>query len=632
MDNMYESREISKELNKYKKIKTDVNVYQTFKTLLSYITKDKKSLTIALIFSFVNSVCYIVGSFMIGLIVQLFFSPYVTKDPSTGQMMQDINNFNNTTFVLALVGLALSFIFYGIFRYMEQRVYIKLCFNAGARLRGELMEKLFRSPISFYDKNKTGNLISTLVVDINNVANSLFQMMVQAATSTFNILISIVVMFLASSMLTLIVIPISLIMFGLVLLLIKKSQPYFINVQNAFGALNAFVEEMLVNTKVTNSFDRQDYIYSQLEVITRNIRNSAYKGDVIAKSFDTLYGLISNLIILAISAIGAVFYLNNINIWSAFGFMTNPDGSPTAGLIMLYIMLNWNFMGPFQSILASTFNAQVGVASTSRIFKLLQVQVPSREHEVIKIEKIEGKVEFRDVYFKYNPKALEYQLKAATFTAQPGQKIAIVGPTGAGKTTIISLLSKYYDYEKGSIKLDGNELKNIDTVSLRDNMTIVLQDSFLFNESILDNLKMTNPNATFEEVQEAAKLTHAHHFIMNMANGYDTLIENNGANLSQGQKQLLSLTRAILSNKNLLILDEATSNIDSSTEQIVQQAMLKLMENKTTFVIAHRLSTIKNADVIIVVDNGLIIEQGNHQSLLEKQGFYYNLYTSQFDK
>ncbi|MHA3838921.1 ABC transporter ATP-binding protein [Mycoplasma sp. VS1572C] len=630
MDNIYDGREISKELNKYKKMKSDVNVFQTFKTLLSYITKDKKSLTIALIFSFVNSVCYIVGSFMIGLIVQLFFSPYV--ETKNGQLTHNINDFNNTTFIIALVVLALSFILYGTFRYMEQRVYIKLCFNAGAKLRGELMGKLFRSPISFYDKNKTGNLISTLVVDINNVANSLFQIMVQAATSTFNILISIVVMFLASSMLTLIVIPISLIMFALVFLLIKKSQPYFISVQNAFGSLNAFVEEMLVNTKVTNSFDRQDYIYSQLEVITKNIRNSAYKGDVIAKSFDTLYGLISNLIILAISAIGAVFYLQKINIWSAFGFMTNKDGSPTAGLIMLYIMLNWNFMGPFQSILASTFNAQVGVASTSRIFKLLQVQVPSKEHEVIKIDKIVGKVEFNDVYFKYNPKALEYQLKAATFTAQPGQKIAIVGPTGAGKTTIISLLSKYYDYDKGSIKLDENELKHIVTSSLRDNMTIVLQDSFLFNESILDNLKMTNPNATLEEVQEAAKLTHAHHFIMNMANGYDTVIENNGANLSQGQKQLLSLTRAILSNKNLLILDEATSNIDSSTEQIVQQAMLKLMENKTTFVIAHRLSTIKNADVIIVVDNGFIIEQGTHESLLKKQGFYYNLYSSQFDK
>ncbi|WP_416754493.1 ABC transporter ATP-binding protein [Mycoplasma sp. 654] len=627
MDNMYEGRQISKELSKNKKMKTDVKAFQTFKTLLSYITKDKKSLAIALTFSFINSVCYIVGSFMIGIIIQLFFAPYL-GEKATG----NINNFNTLHFALALVGLGLSFILYGIFRYLEQRVYIKLCFEAGARLRGELMNKLFRSPISFYDKNKTGNLISTLVVDINNVANSLFQMMVQAATSTFNILISIVVMSLASELLTLIVIPVSLILFAFVFLLIKKSQPYFISVQNAFGRLNAFVEEMLVNTKVTNSFDRQAYIYSELEIITKNIRNSAYKGDIIAKSFDTWYGLISNLIILAISAIAAVFYLKGVNVWSAFNFMVNKDGSPTAGLIVLYVSLNWNFMGPFQSILSSTFNAQVGVASTSRIFNLLQVKVPSREHETIKIEKIIGQIDFKDVYFKYNLDALEYQLKAASFSIKPGQTVAIVGPTGAGKTTIISLLSKYYDYVRGSIKIDGNELRNIDTVSLRDNMTIVLQDSFLFNESILDNLKMTNPNATIEEIEQAAKLTHAHHFIMNMANGYDTLIENNGANLSQGQKQLISLTRAILSNKSLLILDEATSNIDSSTEQIVQQAMLKLMEDKTTFVIAHRLSTIKNADVIIVVDNGLIIEQGTHESLLEKQGFYYNLYTSQFDK
>ncbi|SJZ51195.1 ABC transporter ATP-binding protein [Mycoplasmopsis verecunda] len=627
MDNMYEGRQISKELNKNKKMKSDVKVFQTFKTLLSYILKDKKRMAIALTFSFINSICYIVGSFMIGLIVQLYFSPYLGTQ-ATG----NIKDFDTVGFVISLLALALSFILYGVFRYLEQRVYIKLCFEAGARLRGQLMGKLFRSPISFYDKNKTGNLISTLVVDINNVANSLFQMMVQAATSTFNILISIVVMSLASELLTLIVIPVSLIMFALVFLLIKKSQPYFINVQNAFGRLNAFVEEMLVNTKVTNSFDQQAYIYSELEKITRNIRNSAYKGDIIAKSFDTWYGLISNLIILAISAIAAVFYLNKVNVWSSFSFMVNQDGSPTAGLIVLYIMLNWNFMGPFQSILSSTFNAQVGVASTSRIFKLLQVEVPTREYEIIKVDKIQGKIDFNDVYFKYNPNALEYQLKAATFSVQPGQTVAIVGPTGAGKTTIISLLSKYYDYQRGSIKIDGNELKSLDVVSLRDNMTIVLQDSFLFNETILDNLRMTNPNATMEQIQEAAKLTHAHHFIMNMSNGYDTMIENNGANLSQGQKQLISLTRAILSNKNLLILDEATSNIDSSTEQIVQKAMLKLMENKTTFVIAHRLSTIKNADMIIVVDNGLIIEKGTHQSLLEKKGFYYNLYTSQFDK
>lgn len=207
-----------------------------------------------------------------------------------------------------------------------------------------------------------------------------------------------------------------------------------------------------------------------------------------------------------------------------------------------------------------------------------------------------------------------------------------MGPTGAGKTTIVNLLSKYYEYSSGSIKIDGHELKEIDTRNLRDIMTIVLQDSFLFNESIIDNLKISNPNATKEEIIQAAKMTHAHDFILSMEKGYDTLIENNGANISQGQRQLLSLTRAILSNRNILILDEATSNIDSSTERIVQASMFKLMEYKTAFVIAHRLSTIKNSDLILVVNDGKIIERGTHDSLLGQKGFYYNLYKSQFNE
>ncbi|QCZ36439.1 ABC transporter ATP-binding protein [Mycoplasma nasistruthionis] len=399
---------------------------------------------------------------------------------------------------------------------------------------------------------------------------------------------------------------------------------------------------MLTNTKVTNSFDKQDIIFEQLQTITSNIRKTAYKGDVIAKSFDTLYSLISNGIILLISALAALFFFKGYNAFSVLGNITfdannvnanliNSDGSFTPGLIVMFIAVNWNFMGPFQNLLSTTFSAQVGIASTSRIFKLMQEKLPNTDHETIEINTIKGEIEFDQVYFKYNEQGLEYQLKAASFKAKPGQVVAIVGPTGAGKTTIISLLSKYYNYQKGSIKIDSQELRNISTKSLRDNMTLVLQDSFLFNESILDNLKLMNPKATKEQIIEASKLTNAHHFIMNLPNGYDTIIENNGANISQGQKQLLSLTRAILSNKSLLILDEATSNIDSNTEQIVQKAMLELMKDKTSFVIAHRLSTIKNADVILVVDNGLIIESGNHASLLAKKGFYYNLYTSQFD-
>ncbi|QNM93542.1 ABC transporter ATP-binding protein [Mycoplasma sp. Pen4] len=625
MDQLQEARDLGTELKKEHKQKTKINYFQTFKQLVKYLSADKLKLSLALTFSFLNSACYVIGSFIIGTIAQLYFqTPIETGVP--------LNDAQHNQFIWMLVGLALSFIAYGFIRYYEQKLYISIAFNAGARLRTELMTKLYKLPVSFYDKNKSGNLLSTLIVDINNISNSSFQMLTQTWTSFFNILISIIVMSIVSGLLTIIVLPISILLFGFVFLFMKKSQPYFVRVQDAFGRLNAFVEEMVANTKVTNAFNQREKVYKELEEITLNIRNSAYKGDSIAKLFDTWYGLISNTVILLITVLAAQFALNGTNIWTSVPFFqTGSGGRANSAVIILYVSLNWNFMGPFQNILSSLFNAQVGIASTSRVFKLISIQEPSRDHETIIIDNIKGEVEFKDVYFKYNPEALEYQLKAASFKVKAGQTVAIVGPTGAGKTTIINLLSKYYDYERGSITIDGNEIRNINTKSLRDNMTIVLQDSFLFNETILENLKMSNKNATFEEVEKAAKMTNVHHFIMSLPNGYDTVVENNGSNISQGQRQLLSLTRAILSNKSLLILDEATSNIDSSTEQIVQASMLELMKNKTSFVIAHRLSTIKNADLIIVVNNGLILEQGTHKSLLEKQGFYYNLYTSQFD-
>ncbi|VEU70171.1 ABC transporter ATP-binding protein [Mycoplasmopsis glycophila] len=615
MDNL-ETREISKELNKPEVAK---NNFQIFKTLCKYLFSEKKKFIGGVVFSLLNSIFYIVGSFLIGYIVKNFFEPAIHGQP-----------FNKVGFAIHVVLLTASFLIYGLFRYLENYLYTQVSFNAGARLRNEIIEKLHKLPIGFYDKNKAGDLISTLIVDVNNVANSLFQMLSQVGTAVFSILISVIVMFLISSSLSLIIIPVTLILFGLIALLMKKSQPYFIKVQNSFGELNAFVEEMLSNTQVTKAFNQQEFVYQNLQKITKKIRNEAYGGDVIAKSFETWYGLVSNLAILMICFIAALFYVQN---WPILGidFFGAENGKANASLIVMFISLCWNYIGPFQSLLNSSFSLQVGIASSARLFKLLDIKLPDKSNETIELTKtLDGNISFKNVYFKYLPESRDYQLKNATFQVKKGQTVAIVGPTGAGKTTIISLLSKYYDYQLGNIKIDGMELKNIKTSDLRDNLTIVLQDSFLFNQTILENLKLANPKATEEEIINAAKLTEAHHFIMSTANGYHTMIENNGANISQGQKQLLALTRAILQNKAILILDEATSNIDSNTEKIVQKAMLHLMKDKTSFVIAHRLSTIQKADLIIVVDNGYIIEQGTHQELLDKQGFYYDLFTSQF--
>ncbi|WP_406614731.1 ABC transporter ATP-binding protein [Mycoplasma corogypsi] len=616
-----EKREITKDLIEDKH--EHVPYKSALKTLISYLLYEKKAFVLGVIFSFINSLFYVLGSFLAGFIVTKYISPAV-------EASDHAKAFDAVGFSITLSCLALSFITYAIFRYLENSHYVKVAYNSGSRLRNEIIAKFHKLPLSFYDKNKTGNLISSIIVDVNNISNSMFQVLTQVTGGIFSMTLAIVILSLLSLSLTAIIVPLSLVLFGLVMLLMKKSQPHFIKVQNAFGELNAFVEEMLVNTKVTNSFDQQAYTFSKLEKITLNIRDSAYIGDTIAKSFDTLYGIISNIVIVAITGIAATFTLFNLPLVGIPGIGINENGRATAGFVITYISICWSYIGPFQQILNSTFSLQIGVASSSRLFKLTKIKTPDTSQETIELKQVNGHIVFNDVYFKYNPKSLNHQLKSASFEAKPGEVVAIVGPTGAGKTTIISLLSKYYDYEKGSITIDGNELRNIKTKQLRDNMTIVLQDSFLFNESIIDNLKIANPHATDEEIMHAAKLTQAHHFIMNMPDGYNTMIENNGSNLSQGQKQLLSITRAILSNRSILILDEATSNIDSSTEKIVQEAMLHLMKNKTSFVIAHRLSTIKNADQIIVVDDGFIIEKGSHKQLLDQQGFYYDLYTSQF--
>ncbi|MGV2393635.1 UNVERIFIED_CONTAM: ATP-binding cassette domain-containing protein [Campylobacter lari] len=315
------------------------------------------------------------------------------------------------------------------------------------------------------------------------------------------------------------------------------------------------------------------------------------------------------------------FNSENFNFVSVF---VKKGDKASAGFVIGYINLLFGYTSTVQTFFNVIFSIQIGVASTRRIFKLLNLVPPAPIKNPIYLDdNLKGEIIFQNVSFRYDQNSEKYQLKNASFYAKPGQTIAIVGPTGAGKTTIINLLSKFYDYEAGSIKIDGIELKDIPKENLRDYMAVVLQDSFLFNDTIMNNLKVSNPKATDQDVIDAANITSAHNFILKNEKGYETVIENNGANLSQGERQLLSITRSILGNKKMLILDEATSNVDSNTEKIIQTALNdQILKGKTSFVIAHRLSTIKNADLILVINDGEIIEKGNHESLIAKKGYY----------
>ncbi|QIW62428.1 ABC transporter ATP-binding protein [Mycoplasmopsis gallinacea] len=600
----------------------NLSSFKVFKVLWSYLKESKKYYYLGLLFAILNSLAYTSGSILIGQILHLYFEPYINGA---------VPIFQWTQFLIFLSCLALMFILYGIFKYLEALFYVKASFIAATNLRLKIMHKLYKMPIKYYDSQKAGDLISSLINDVNNVGNSLFQITSQIFSSCFNIVFSGIFLCLISFKLSLIVIPLTLVLFFSVFLIIQKAQKYFTQTQNTFGLLNAFVEESLNNTMVTNSFNQQKFVFSNLKKITKTIRQIAFKGDTIARSFETWYNLISNLIILIISGIAAIFYINKVSMWGLPFFGSSESGIATPSLIITYVSLNWNFMGPFQNLLSLAFNVQVGIASSKRVHRLTELKEPDLSKEKYTLDReVEGEIIFKNVFFKYNENLENWQLNDASFKVKQGQTIAIVGPTGAGKTTIINLLSKMYDYNKGSILIDGYELNEIKTENLRDNMTVILQDSFLFNETIRYNLKIANPNISDEQMIAAAKLTNAHHFIETMENGYDTVIENNGNNISQGQRQLIAITRAVLSNRNIVILDEATSNIDSQTEIIIQKAMLELMKNRTSFIIAHRLSTIKNADKILVIDAGKIIEEGTHEELLAQKGFYESLYSAQF--
>lgn len=595
-----------------------LSTFSLFKNLFRFLKKDRALLFFGIFISICNALSYVGGSSIIGMIIKKFFNEEVLKN---GDL------FDNKNFTIWIIYLVSAFVLYGIFRFIQNRIFVHLTFKISAKMREEVMNKLLKMPISYYDKQKSGNLISILVNDVNNMSNSMLQMLNETFSNFFNTVLSAIAMIFFSGLLSIIILPISILLFSISVLMIKKARPYYIKVQNKFGDLNAYVEEMLTNSKITKTFNQKSLVQNRFQEISTDIRKKAFVGDAVLRIFDPWFVVVSNLLILVIVALAVTFKNNNI---PSYGF-----GNPLfeEGLILSYIALMYNYSGTIQSVLNMALTSQVGVASSSRVYKLLSLEVPKdiENPEILNENEVLGRIEFKNVDFRYSQKSQKYQLKNASFIAEPGQTIAIVGPTGAGKTTIINLLSKFYDYENGSITIDGHELRKIPSANLRDMLAIVLQDSFMFNDTIKNNLRLLNEKVSNKEIEAAARLTFAHNFIETMPKGYETIIENNGDNLSQGQRQLLAITRAILGNKKILVLDEATSNIDSNTEKIIQNSLMEIMKNKTSFVIAHRLSTIKNADKILVVNDGEIIEQGNHEQLLKLNGFYATLYQSQFD-
>ena len=488
----------------------------------------------------------------------------------------------------------------------------KICY----RMRKEITEKINRMPMKYFESRTYGEVLSRITNDVDTLGMGLNQSVTQIITSTATIIGVLVMMLSISPLMTLIalvVLPVS----GLcVSLVVKKSQKHFITQQEYLGHINGQVEESYGGHLVIKAYNKEDEMIAQFNQTNDVLYTSAWKSQFLSGIMMPIMQFIGNLGYAAVALSGGMLAIRGII---------------TIGDIQAFIQYVKSFTQPIQQIAQVTNQVQSMAAAAERVFEFLEEE---EEDQIVEqpadVTKVVGNVEFEHVSFGYNPDQMIIHDFSAK--AEAGQKIAIVGPTGAGKTTMVKLLMRFYDVNSGSIRIDGHDIRDFNRRELRDAFGMVLQDTWLFKGSIMENIRYGRLDATDEEVIEAAKAAHADHFIRTLPGGYDMELNEDASNISQGQKQLLTIARAILADNCILILDEATSSVDTRTEELIQSAMDNLMKGRTSFVIAHRLSTIKNADMILVMKDGDIIEQGDHAELLAKGGFYADLYNSQFSE
>ncbi|MBQ8128360.1 MAG: ABC transporter ATP-binding protein [Prevotella sp.] len=501
--------------------------------------------------------------------------------------------------------------------YTYNRLMINVSQGTMLRLRKQIFERMQKLPISYFDQHSHGELMSVYTNDVDSLRQMISTAMAQVFSSVITIVATFSSMVVLSVPLTLVSIVMAAVMMVVTTRLGQWSRGYFRTQQESLAQVNGFIEEMMTGQKVVKVFCHEQQAISQFELINERLRSSAYNANKIANIVMPVNGNLGNLAYVLIAVVGASLALNHFSI-------LNFQFSITLGTIVSFLQLNKSFTQPISHVsqqINSVLNASVGA---ERVFALgdaaLEVDEGTRE-----LTDPKGDVDFRDVDFGYT--AEKQVLFDIDINTNPGQKIAFVGGTGAGKTTIINLINRFYDIQKGEILYDGIPINDIRKTSLRRSMTIVLQETHLFTGTVLDNIRYGCLEATDDDCVRAAQLVGAHDFILRLAQGYQTLLQGDGGNLSQGERQLLAIARAAVANPPVLILDEATSSIDTRTEQLVQRGMDSLMQGRTTFVIAHRLSTVRNADQIIVLDHGRIAEHGTHQELLDLHGQYYSLYT-----
>ncbi len=483
------------------------------------------------------------------------------------------------------------------------------------RMRGNVFDKLMRMPVGYFDRNQAGDIISRVSYDIDVVSTCLATDVVQILTSLVTVAGSFAMMLYISPMLAAVVvvtIPAAVIY---VTKMRTITQPRFVKRSKNYGIMNGFVEEMFSGQKTIMAYAYENRVAEHFDKINQDAADAYYNADYYGITMGPTVNSINNLGLSLIAVFGSLLYMG---------------GRISLGQISSFVLYSRKFSGPINEIANITNELYSALAAAERVFGLLdEEEEPGDREEAALLTDVRGNVELQNIFFGYEKnKTIIHNL---SLRAEAGKLVAIVGPTGAGKTTIINLLMRFYDVDEGSILVEGSDTREYTRRSLRGAYAMVLQDTWVFRGTIFDNIAYGKEGAAMKEVVAAAKAAHIHSFIMRLPHGYETVISEDGGNISKGQKQLLTIARAMLYDARMLILDEATSNVDTSTERRIQKAMRELMKDKTCFVIAHRLSTIQNADHILVIDHGDVVEQGNHQSLMERKGFYYKLYASQFE-
>ncbi|MFQ9241395.1 MAG: ABC transporter ATP-binding protein [Lachnospiraceae bacterium] len=580
------------------------------KKLLRYMSKYKIRLIGMMIFAIVGTVFNIVGPKILGKATTELFNGLVAKVNGTGGIDFDkIGKILLWTLGLYLCSAAFSFV--------QGFIMTGISNDVSYSLRKDISGKMNRLPMKYYESRTYGEVLSRITNDVDTLQQGLNQSITQLITSVTT-LIGVFIMMLSinvwMTLCALLILPCSMFIISKVM---KRSQKYFRQQQKYLGDVNGQVEEVYAGQNIVKAFNKEEAVMATFEETNKKLYESGWKSQFFSGMMMPIMQFVGNIGYVMVALLG--------------GFMT-IKGVIEVGDIQSFFQYIRNFTQPVQQIAQVTNMMQSAAAASERVFEFLEEEEEEQtvEHPVTLENGVEGHVTFEHVSFGYRPDQII--IKDFSEQVQPGQKIAIVGPTGAGKTTLVKLLMRFYDVNSGRILIDGHDIREFDRRNLRECFGMVLQDTWLFNGTIMENIRYGRLDATDEEVIAAAKAAHAHRFIQTLPEGYNTVLNEEASNVSQGQKQLLTIARAILADNRLLILDEATSSVDTRTEERIQKAMDNLMKGRTSFVIAHRLSTIKDADVILVMKDGDIIEQGNHEELLAMNGFYANLYNSQFEK